>query len=166
MHREIYVSEAAQPLWVLDQVVTVLVDGQITAGAYAMIEQVVPAAGGLPFLHSYPAQTTFYVSSGRFEFYQMDQRGKKQTITARARSLIHIPKGSAHGFRNVGLEAGRLLVTFEPAGIIIHLFRELDRLARQDSGNRLCGYHLNISELIKVFHTHELRIFEAPEASC
>lgn len=164
MRREIYMSEVARPLWVLEQAVTVLIDGQTTAGAYAMVEQVVPAAGGLPFLHSFPVQATFYVASGRFEFYQMNQRGKKKTLITSPRSLIRIPRGSAHGFRNVGMEAGRLLVTFEPAGTITQLFTALDRLAGRGREGPVQSHLINLCELIEVFQKHELRIFEAPDA--
>lgn len=45
-------------------------------------------------------------------------------------AVAHLPKGIAHGFRNVGDCEGRLLVTIVPAGFE-HFFAQVDRLGRQ-----------------------------------
>jgi len=80
-----------------------------TGGAYALLEQQVPAGHGPP-LHVHRHETEmFYILEGSFEFRVGDE-----TIPAPAGTTVVGPRDIPHTFRNVGPGAGRLLLTVIP----------------------------------------------------
>ena len=99
----------------LGELITFKLRGAETAGAYAVHEQVTPAGGGVPFLHTHATQETFYVLEGEFEFYGLYERGK-YAMRATAGTTVHLRARAPHGYRNVGQTPGRMLVVFQPAG--------------------------------------------------
>lgn len=90
---------------------TFLATGAETDGAYFQLEAVVPPGGGPPpHIHQREAET-FFLAEGTLEM----QLGE-QTVTARAGDFVSVPRGTVHGFRNVGTAPARMVVTFVPAG--------------------------------------------------
>lgn len=70
---------------------TVLISGEQTEGAYAVIEMKVPPQGG-PGPHAHAAiQETFYVLEGEVVF-----KSETQTYTAKPGSVITIPQGRSY----------------------------------------------------------------------
>lgn len=93
-------------LWVLDELVTYKVTAKQTGGAYSLFEVVVPPQGGPPPHVQHQEDECFYVLAGEFEFLMNDE-----TVRADPGSLIYVPKGSLHTYKNVGNTPGRLLVS-------------------------------------------------------
>lgn len=89
----------------------VLVSGAETAGAYAVLHATVPPGNGPPpHVHSREDES-FYVLKGEV------------TVTADGTvtrggpgTLIHLPKGSVHFFKNNTAEAVEMLITVVPSG--------------------------------------------------
>lgn len=97
-----------------------------TGGAYAILEQQIPAGHGPPLhVHSHESEI-FYILEGRFELTIGDE---KLEVTAGA--LMVGPRGIPHTFRNIGEKTGRLLLTVIP-GHFANYFLEVDGLPDRD----------------------------------
>jgi len=97
-----------------------------TGGAYAILEQKIPAGHGPP-LHVHGHETEiFYILEGQFEVTIGDQK-----VSAPAGAIVVGPRDIPHTFRNVGSEDGRLLLTVIP-GRFANYFIEVDGVADDD----------------------------------
>lgn len=114
-----------------------------TGGAYAILEQEVPAGHG-PSLHVHRHETeVFYILEGEFEMTIADQK-----IPAPQGSLFVGPRDIPHTFRNVGSGRGRLLLTVIP-GRFANFFIDVDGVPEKDRETirRLCArYDVEILE--------------------
>ena len=89
---------------------TVLLDGADTAGAYCLIDMLVPEGGGPP-PHRHDFEEMFTVLEGEIE---VTFRG--ETSTARAGETVNVPANAPHRFTNAAEEPARLLCMCTPAG--------------------------------------------------
>ena len=80
-----------------------------------------PGYGPPPHIHLHESETV-YVVAGEFTFTIGDQ-----ALAAPAGTTISVPRGRRHAFRNVGEEAGRLLMTHWPAVAFEGFVAELGR---------------------------------------
>lgn len=95
-------------------------------GAYAVLEQTIPAGGGPP-LHVHRHETEiFYILEGDFEVTVGGQ-----TVKAPAGACATCPRDIPHTFRNVGKTPGRLLLTIIP-GRFGDYFIEVDNVNHDD----------------------------------
>jgi quercetin 2,3-dioxygenase len=82
-----------------------------TGGALGLFRQTIAPKSGPP-AHIHRAEDEFfYVVSGEFTFKLGDR-----LVSAPARSIVFVPRGTAHTFQNVGTEPGVLLVGVTPGG--------------------------------------------------
>jgi len=95
---------------VLNDLYVFKVEAQHTGGAFSLIEGTIRPQGGPP-LHRHPQQETFYILEGEFTFFR--QNGPFQATVG---SVIHVPSGVPHTFKNVGATPGKFLVLIQPAG--------------------------------------------------
>lgn len=92
--------------------ITYLITGAETGGAFFMAEvSVVPGGGPPPHVHSREDES-FYVQQGRLAV----QVGDK-ALNVSTGHFVHMPRGVAHSFRNVGEETAKLLMVATPAGL-------------------------------------------------
>jgi quercetin dioxygenase-like cupin family protein len=98
-----------------------LIDGEVTGGAFSLVEHPLPPrALGAP-LHTHHREDEYsYVLEGRFGV----QLGEEEVLEAGPGDLVFKPRGVAHAFWNAGDEPARLLELISPAGFE-HYFREL-----------------------------------------
>lgn len=82
-----------------------------TGGAYSLFELAVEAGGGQDPHIQHREDECLYVLSGVFEFVVEDE-----TVLAGPGATIYLPKGTLHGFENVGGATGRLLAIHTPGG--------------------------------------------------
>lgn len=103
----------------------IIVSGDETNGAYAVIEMTVPPGGGPP-PHSHPkTQEMFYLLEGELEF--KTEAGK---IKLQEGGFVNIPFGGAvHCFKNISAGYAKLLCTVVPAGLE-EVFREIGTPAK------------------------------------
>ena len=107
-------------LWVLGELVTYKVTSDQTSGAYSLFE-VVSQPGGGPSPHvQHREDESFYVLEGEYEFLV-----EARTIRADAGSLLYVPKGNLHVYRNVGEGTARMLVSQTPGGLHERFFEEV-----------------------------------------
>jgi quercetin dioxygenase-like cupin family protein len=91
--------------------VTVKTTGQETGGAFALVELVaLPGAEPPPHIH-YGTDETYCLLEGEVEVLDGER-----TFTAQAGSVVHIPKGTLHAWRNATTEPARALLLITPSG--------------------------------------------------
>jgi mannose-6-phosphate isomerase-like protein (cupin superfamily) len=83
-----------------------------TGGALGLFRQTIPPQSGPPAHIHRDADEFFYVISGSFDF-----KLKDRIVNVPAGSVVFIPKGTEHTFKNTGTEPAVLLVGVTPAGL-------------------------------------------------
>lgn len=126
--------QAGTDISVVGDTYRIVVAGEQTEGAYAIIDMLVPPGGG-PGPHAHAQiQEAFYVIEG-----EVVVRSETQTYTAKKGAFVDIPRGGAiHSFTNESQAVAHLLCVVVPAGLE-KLFEEIGQpvaagtfLPRQD----------------------------------
>jgi quercetin dioxygenase-like cupin family protein len=99
---------------IFTETVTFKVRGVDTGGAYSLILLTSEPGGGPPGMHTHPAQETFYILSGDYEFSLLDEAGAIVAFRAGPGSAVEIPGGVPHNFTNVGQTRGTMLFVTTP----------------------------------------------------
>ncbi|WP_210515500.1 cupin domain-containing protein [Hymenobacter terricola] len=105
--------QAGLAISVVGDTYRVLVSGEQSAGAYAIIDMLVPPGGG-PGPHAHAEiQEAFFVIGG-----EVVVRSETQTYTAKKGAFVDIPTGGAiHSFTNESTAVAHLLCVVVPAGL-------------------------------------------------
>lgn len=93
------------------ELVTRKVTAEQTGGAYSLFEVAVAPEGGSAPHVQHREDECFWVLEGRFGFVI-----EGDMIEANPGTLIYVPKGTLHAFRNADEMTGRLLVSQTPGG--------------------------------------------------
>lgn len=101
----------------------IVVSGEETDGAFAVIEMTVPPGAG-PNPHSHTAiNESFFVIEGELSF--QTEAGK---YLGKKNALINIPTGGmVHGFKNLTDKPAKVLCTVMPAGLE-NFFRDMEEV--------------------------------------
>lgn len=102
-------SGEGQAHWFLNALSIVKLSGRQTGGAFALIEETLPAGRGTPFHLHRKEDETFYILEGELTFF-----GSQDKFTARPGATIFLPRGIPHGFR--ADTPARILIVPTPAG--------------------------------------------------
>ncbi len=86
--------------------------GDLTRGAFSLLEAAEPAGFGPPLHIHHDAAEAFYVLEGEYRIFLGEQE-----FACPAGSFIFIPAGMAHGFK-VGKVASRKLNLYTPAAMV------------------------------------------------
>jgi mannose-6-phosphate isomerase-like protein (cupin superfamily) len=116
---------AGKDLHVLDVIVTSLVTGADTGGAYAVQQQATRPGGGDPLHWHSREDEGFFVLEGQYEF-----RVGERTFPAAPGTFVFGPRGIAYTFRCLGPGPGKIQVIISPPGFEA-FFVEADELVRQ-----------------------------------
>jgi len=92
--------------------VTILLDGERTAGKLTMWTEITPPGGGPPPHYHVNEEELFYVISGRVGFLANDNWHE-----VGAGGTAFMPCGLVHTFKNVGDQPSSMLVMTMPSGI-------------------------------------------------
>jgi quercetin dioxygenase-like cupin family protein len=111
--RALHVTEGeGKKPWVADELMAFKASGKDTGGAYALTDSAVPPGGGPPPHVHHREDEAFWVLEGELEVTVGEA-----TFGAGAGSFVHLPKGVAHAYRNVGVAPARFLTLMVPAGL-------------------------------------------------
>jgi quercetin dioxygenase-like cupin family protein len=101
----------AKAVWFLGQPLEIKITGEQTAGAYAATEaNVAPGFGPAPHIH-HREDEAVYVLDGELLFTIDGEELRAPTGT-----LVHIPKGLVHTWKNIGTTPCKSLTIYTPAG--------------------------------------------------
>ena len=120
------VSGRGETLWFLGTLARMKLDGDQTAGRFALFEEVLPH-GAAPPLHSHPQDETFYILEGELTAWLVEPEladdGSEPPAWVKTRAhrcsigdVVFAPRGTPHTFR-VESDTARMLVLSTPAGI-------------------------------------------------
>jgi quercetin dioxygenase-like cupin family protein len=115
-------------LWVSGELVTRKVASEQTGGAYSLFEVVSQPQGGSPSHIQHREDEAFYVLEGEYEFLV-----EGRTLRMPAGSLLYVPKGNLHAYKNVGEGTGKMLVSQTPGGLHERFFEDLGKPAGDTS---------------------------------
>jgi len=115
-------------LRVFGELLTYKVPSHQTGGAYALFEATTDPSVGPPPHVNHREDESFYVLEGEYEFLS-----GRETLRAVAGSLVYVPKGILHAYKNIGEGVGRLLVVQTPGGLYERFFEEVG--APSDGGS-------------------------------
>jgi mannose-6-phosphate isomerase-like protein (cupin superfamily) len=97
--------------WVFGDRYTFKASAADTAGSFSLMEVLVPPdAGPPPHIHHHTDEA-FYLLDGVVELTDGEN-----TRVVESGGFIFVPRGCAHGFRNIGPSAAKLLAWFTPGG--------------------------------------------------
>ena len=99
-------------LAVVGDTYTILLNGEQTAGRFALIDMLIPVGGGPP-PHRHDFEECFHVLEGVVEVTLRDDA----PVRLGAGETVNIPANAPHAFRNAGDVAARMLCTAVPAGL-------------------------------------------------
>ena len=151
---QIYTGDG-RPLLVAGAQITLKIPGDVTGGAYAVLEDITPPGGGPSFLHTHPPQETFYVVEGEYEIYGQNETGKYATRATPGMS-VHVPGGTPHGYRNVGPTVGKMLLVFSPAGVMERFFQDIGTPVGEASDLPDFGI------IMRAFEKYDMNLLEQP----
>ena len=100
-----------EPIWFLDNFMTLKLRASDGA-AFGLMEAKLPKGSETPFHRHHEEDESFYVIEGQLTVFLEGGRA----VVATPGSFVHIPKGTAHGFRVD--EALKMLVLSDPAGFV------------------------------------------------
>lgn len=90
---------------------TMVLNGEDTAGRYALIDMLVPAGGGPP-PHRHDFEEMFYILEG-----QIDITFRGETTAVNAGEVVNIPARAPHFFHNSSTAQARMLCIVSPPGL-------------------------------------------------
>ncbi|MDI3422099.1 quercetin 2,3-dioxygenase [Streptomyces luteolus] len=110
--RVLYVpAGGGESRWVFGDKYTFKADAETTGGAFSLLEAHVPAeAGPPPHVHEH-SDEAFYLLEGAVQFTDGEE-----VHTVEQGGFIFVPRGSVHGFKNLGPEPAKMLAWFTPGG--------------------------------------------------
>jgi len=108
-----YVPTGSGPAyWGPGELMTFLITGEQTSGAFFLAEiSVAPGGGTPPHIH-HREEESFHLLEG-----ELTVQVGGDTITASAGDFVHLPREIAHSFRNTGNGPAKALVLATPAGL-------------------------------------------------
>ena len=102
----------ARVLHAFGEEITILLDGESTAGKLSMWTEITPPGGGPPPHYHANEDETFHVVEGRVGFL-LD--GEWNEVDPGGTAFM--PRGVVHTFKNVGDQPSRMLILTTPSGI-------------------------------------------------
>ncbi len=96
---------------VLGDVITLLVSGKETNGAFTVLTAKSRPGGGTPLHTHHNEDEALYVIEGEYDIRYGDE-----TVRAKPGSFVFAPREIPHKFTNVGSTAGTILGVVSPAG--------------------------------------------------
>lgn len=85
-----------------------------TRGIFSLFVSTVPAGEGVPIHVHLKEDEAYYILSGEFEIYDMDNH---QTLIAGPGSYAFVPMGMSHGFKNISSDVGSMILLITPGGL-------------------------------------------------
>jgi quercetin dioxygenase-like cupin family protein len=116
---------------VLGEKLTLLVSGQQTHGAFAVISVTSPPGGGTPLHQHHDEDEAFYVLEGEYAI-----RCGARTVRAGPGSFVFAPRGVPHKLTNVSAEPSTHLGIVSPAGFE-RFFEEMSQLPKPPAVERI-----------------------------
>lgn len=107
--------------------VIVHLGGEETGGQFTMFTNISPPGGGPPPHYHAREDEWFYPLEGRVEFFR-----DGEWIEVPMGTVVYIPRGEVHGFRNPGDQPLKMLIHTAPSGFETFFARCHDEFAKSE----------------------------------
>ncbi len=145
-------ADTGQTVSVVGDLYTFLASGEDTDGRYALREAIVlPGGGPPPHLH-HREEEGFYLLEGEVSFYVEGQRQ-----VAGPRTLLNLPVGVVHAFKNETDQPAKMLIWVAPAGLE-KMFQEVGQIVSDRSAAPPPTTHADIERFRAVAPRYEIEI--------
>lgn len=144
-------------LWIAEELVTFVVSGEATDGRYALTDSTVPPGGEAPLHVHHREDEAFWVLEGELEITAGDQK-----FAASAGAFVHLPRGIAHTYKNIGATPARFLTLMAPAGLE-KLFEEVGKPATDPFSPPSFGEE-DVEKLLTAAPKYGVEILPPPDA--
>lgn len=104
--------EGGETVFLVGDTYTTLLTGAQTGGAFTLLEALVPPDTGPPPHFHQAEDETFVLLDGEVTFHVGDD-----LVEARPGTVVFVPRGMAHSFRNSRGGLARMLFLYSPAGM-------------------------------------------------
>ncbi len=123
-----------------------------------LAEIISPPGGGPPAIHTHPPCETFYVLEGTIEFNQMGPDGPESFIAGPG-SVVYVPGGATHNYKNVGETPSRMLGIFT-SGAVEDFFRDMAAASTDEQGEPIIPP--DVPKLMAVMAKHDVAFVGGP----
>ena len=152
-------NSGTKALWVLGDLVTYRISSEQSSGASSLFEVVVQPQGGPPPHIQHREDEWTYVLEGEFELLYGDR-----TISGSSGSLVYVPRGTLHTYKNVGQDPGRLLVGQTPARSLQGFFEEIGEEAVDKSTPPVMDGPPDVASIVAIAIRYGIEIPPPPGA--
>ena len=104
--------DGGETVFLVGDTYTTLLSGAQTGGTFTLLEALVPPESGPPPHYHIAEDETFILLEGRITF-----RFGDEVIDARPGTVVYVPRGTPHSFKNVAGGLARMYFMFSPAGM-------------------------------------------------
>jgi mannose-6-phosphate isomerase-like protein (cupin superfamily) len=153
------VAEEGRALWVLGELVTYKLASENSGGVCSLFEVVVQPQGGPPPHIQHREDEWTFVLEGEFELLN-----KGRIISCGPGSLVYVPKGDLHTYKNVGQDPGRLLVGQTPGGALQAFFEDVGEEAIDKSAPPVMDGPPDVERIVEIAASHGIEMPPPPEA--
>jgi mannose-6-phosphate isomerase-like protein (cupin superfamily) len=122
-------GEGNRSLRVFGELVMYKIKSEQTGGAYSLFEVTTQPGEGAPSHVQHREDESFYLLEGEYEFLV-----EGRTLKVGKGSLLYIPKGTLHAYKNVGEDVGRMLSSQTPGGLYERFFEEVGKPVNGNGG--------------------------------
>jgi quercetin dioxygenase-like cupin family protein len=153
--RPLPVLPKRKELWVIGLHVKLLLTAEETNGRFSVAE-LSPDPGVFVPNHRHKAEDEmFYVTDGTVWF---EVGG--ESVTATAGTFVYIPRGTLHGFRNIGHRRAKMLNVHTPGGF--DKFFEASGMPCEDIDAGPPNIAVDFAKFALICHNHGMELGEAP----
>ncbi len=145
----------AETLWVVRDRIRYL--GEVPGSELAILEVEVPPGSGTP-PHRHASPEIFRVLSGEVSFGRFEE-GPPTWAMAGPGTLVTVPSGASHGYRNDGDAPASLLVVVESS--MVEFFRDLGRTEPPPAGPPTDD---EIAAVLAACKRHDIELLGGPPA--
>jgi quercetin dioxygenase-like cupin family protein len=117
----------ARVLHAFGEKITILLDGERTAGKLTMWTEITPPGGGPPPHYHLNEDETFYIIEGRVAFFLNEAWNE-----VGPGGSVFMPRGVVHTFKNIGDKPSRMLIMTTPSGFEVFITRCAAEFAKAD----------------------------------
>ncbi len=143
---------------VLGEELRVMLGASATNARLSLIEINSPPNSGPPAVHTHPPAEAFYVLEGTVEFSQMGADGIESFIAGPG-SVVYVPSGAPHNYKNVGETNSRMLGIFSSIAME-NFFHDMERATTDDDGNPI--FPPDVPKLMGVMAKHDVAFVGGP----
>jgi quercetin dioxygenase-like cupin family protein len=145
----------------MSDIITFVVTGEETDGAFSLVEIQVPPGGGPPPLHTHPVHESFCVIEGDVCVFQEDPEGKVVKKEPDPGTVVHVRSGVPHTFRNLSGRPARVWAVFAPAAMMEAFFTQAGVPHDPSGGGTVAGAD-EIGRVMQVGERLGMRLLQPP----